>query len=143
MHTILVPAPDDKQPSKRIAVLEDGKLLFARSEGFVSVWEQGRPILDATDSDNDGFSEKLSYTAYMNGYDHYIMVEDRNADGQPDIKKLQLPGETTEWWVWIQGDWYRLTRLGSRQVWVNGQVADYEVMDREFVFASEKQPASK
>ena len=112
--------------------------LFVRQGGVSAIFENGRPILDATDSDGDRAFDKVSYSVYgVDAWDE-ITVSDSNLDSQPDLRAYHREG-AHEYWMWVEGGWYQTPRLGSMQVLVDGTPQAYRSVDGRFVFVNDAQ----
>lgn len=112
--------------------------MFVRQGGVSSIFESGRAMLDATDSDGDGVFDKVSYSVYgLDDWDE-VTVKDFNLDAQPDMKVYRRES-AREYWMWIDDGWYRTPRLGSMQVFVDGTPRTFRSVDGRFVFADDAQ----
>jgi len=112
--------------------------MFVRQGGVSSIFENGRPVLDATDSDGDGAFDKVSYSVYGDDEWNEVTVIDVNFDAQPDLRVYHREG-AHEYWMWVEDGWYQTPRLGSMQVVVDGTPRTYSSVDGRFVFVNDAQ----
>jgi hypothetical protein len=118
-----------------VMLFQNREALFVRQGGISSIFEKGRIALDATDSDNDGTFDRMSYSVSRDDRWDDISVTDKNFDGQPDMRSYHKKGGALEYWMWVENGWYKTPRLGSGQVLVDGAPKAYDVDDGRFVFA--------
>lgn len=130
----VVVTPADDSEIDHVILLRRGEPLFVQQSGVSSIFQSGRPTLDATDVDDDGLFDQLSYSVYGDDEWDEITVRDRNLDGQPDIRQYHRQG-AHEYWLWVEEGWYQTPRLGSMQVLKDGSERRYSEVDGRFVFA--------
>ena len=73
--------------------------------GNVHIFEDGRPLVDLYDRDDDGSFDWLSYEIYRDGDDGSLIVVDNNLDGQADHKYEKGTGDGRKGWLWFDGSW--------------------------------------
>ena len=133
----VVVVPSASSDVDHVMLFRNQQALFVRQGGVSAIFENGRPALDATDSDDDGAFDQVSYSVYgLDDWDE-IRVRDTNLDAQPDMRIQHKPGRL-EYWLWVENGWYETPSLGSKQVLVEGVPRAYDVVDGQHVFAPDK-----
>jgi len=74
-----------------------------------------------------------------------ISVYDSDFDGQADIRTIRQGQEPTQFWLWIEGAWYRKLRAANAEglrVAVEGGSREYAMQSGRPVFVDESRTES-
>ena len=97
-----------------------------------TLWQDGKPVVTATDTNDDRIFDKIKYEVLIDGYRDYLTVVDRNYDGSADYKWEWKDGENTMW-VWVQGAWRHVHQDASgHTIRIDGESHRYEWNGTEY-----------